>query len=64
MCNRPEPFIINYACLDVINSFSGRRHFQYHEIASLPSETRAARQCIRNLLLDTRDVLDLPVKIL
>jgi len=60
MCNRPEPFIINYARLDVINPFSGRSNFQCCSIAVI----QTVRQCVRHLILDTRDVLDLPVEIL
>jgi hypothetical protein len=64
MCNRPEPFIVNYAHLDVFNPFSGRSNCDYHYIASLLSEIWMATQRIHDLILDTRDVLDLPVKIM
>jgi len=64
MCNRPEPFVVNYAHLDVFNPFPGHSNFHCQYIASLPSEIRTARQRVRDLSLVTRDGLDLAVKIL
>jgi len=62
--NRPEPFVINYARLDVLNPFSGRSNFKCYPVASLLTEIRAARQGVCDLILDTRDVLDLPITFL
>jgi hypothetical protein len=62
MCNRPKSFIVNDASLDVFNPLPGHSNVKWHYIASLQSENRMARKLICDLILDTRDKVDLPVK--
>jgi hypothetical protein len=64
MCNRPKPFVVNYARHDVLNSFPSSSHFHCHYIASLPSEIKTARLLICDLIFETWDRVHLPVKIL
>jgi len=58
LCNWPEPFIVNWACCDVINPFSGCSSIQHNHIVSLGMNILAARQRICDHIFDMRDVLD------